>query len=551
MATQAQIRKKTSSRPEGFRVNHIQGRYRQITIHQLALAWWMFSAKHITKRQLRVYFAAHEMAEKRRYTKPDPDTGRPKKSLYTIDEIKRLVGGRGSKAAEQSLSRDVKALAHLGLVIISKEAIEFAVCIDQIHLEDVTGFWDFFEQLPNTGRRLPMPRRTCRALAAGFPTAVMAMMIALMIRSLYWHRHRPRNKQEGIPNVSEFSGGGDYRVDGRTKCSWISEVFGVSRRSVTNARSRLIELGWITPIDSKQWELNKWGQRYRINVDWKPGDAHTAAVDGSGDSSVDQPVGEGGIVSEASEGENIGEIASPSRKYRTESASPCLNKSTPSEELKTSKPAPSRAGTAGISQKVFKNSRKTGVSPPSIRHITRQDLRETGRLLELHEQAVQHGLSNASEAARMDFIALAERSRAQANNPPAMFAWLLKHRRFDFITLADEDAACHRLREYRNGPRQTTSRDNHPLSGSKPHPVKLSDDDRFVLACIQVAKRRRDLDPSRIARQGKGWSSERWEAAYLAYTQKQFSSSRVHLKPMARHINKAHFHLRGGMIPCG
>ena len=35
-------------------------------------------------------------------------------------------------------------------------------------------------------------------------------------------------------------------------------------------------------------------------------------------------------------------------------------------------------------------------------------------------------------------------------------------------------------------------------------------------------KRRRGLEPSRIAMQGKGWSSERWQAAYLAYTQKQF-----------------------------
>ncbi len=45
---------------------------------------------HISFRQLRVYMAAHEMAERRRYTKPG---GRTKPS-YSMGELKALVGGR-------------------------------------------------------------------------------------------------------------------------------------------------------------------------------------------------------------------------------------------------------------------------------------------------------------------------------------------------------------------------------------------------------------------------------------------------------------------------
>ena len=507
MATQAQTRKKTSSAKKGVFVHEIQGRYRQITIHQLALAWWLFAAKHITKRQLRVYFAAHEMAEKRRYTKTtDPDSGRPRKPEYKIDEIQRLVGGRGSKAAKADLSRDVKALARLGLVIISKEAIEFAVSIDQIHIEDVTGFWEFFEKLPNTGRRLPMPRRTCRALAAGFQKSTMAMMIALMIRSLYWHKGEQ----------------GGYRIDGRTKCSWISEVFGVSRRSVTDARTRLIELGWITPIDAPQWELNKWGQRYRINVDWKPADTNAAAVDGSAGNTVDDAVGEGG-----EDPSGVGEIASPSRDYRTKSASPCLNTSTPSskEDLKTKKPAPiTGAGTAMGFGSRKRRLKKTTDHGPDLRHIQPEHLRSTADLLVLHEQAVERGWAKASEAGRLDFLALAERARAHGTNPAGLFTWLIKNDKREFITQADEDDAASRLREYRQ-PKPERHRSNQEDEDRRKALKKrqfasfmdsLSDDERFVHACI-VAARQHRIEPFRAAQMGKGWSREQWDTAQASY----------------------------------
>jgi hypothetical protein len=50
------------------------------------------------------------------------------------------------------------------------------------------------------------------------------------------------------------------------------------------------------------------------------------------------------------------------------------------------------------------------------------------------------------EAGRLDFLALAERARASGNQPPKLFVWLLKHKRFDFIAQANEDAAAARLR---------------------------------------------------------------------------------------------------------
>ena len=481
MATQTKILENPSPAVRnGFWVDQIQGRYRRITVHQLAIAWWLYSTKHITMRQLRVWFAAHEMAEKRNYTKREAGDDRPRKPHYTLDEIKRLVGGRGSKTADRALSRDVQALGELGLVIISTDQIEFAVSIDQIKIDDVSGFWSFFEQIPNNRRTVPVPRRTCRALAGGFQPSVMAMMIALLIRSLYWH------KKEG-----------EYRVDGRTKLSWIAEVFKFDRKSMSNARTRLIALGWITPIDAPQWELNKWGQRYVLNVDSFCRENQEASVR---------------------------DIPCPNSDFVGEIASPDLNSSSLSsskKDLITRKPAPSRADPAGVSIETQSASRKGDACKPTLHNITHQDIRDTGRLFELHRQAVERGLSSSSDAARFNFLALAERARAQADNPPAMFSWLLRHRRFDFITLADEDAASHRLREFRDGPRRSGGCDD--LSHSpKARQDDLSDDEQFVQACIQVAKKQRGLEPSRIARQVRGWDSERWEAAHMSYTQKQF-----------------------------
>ncbi len=51
----------------GHYEERIEGRYRAIPARQLALAWWCLMEGHISPRALRVFFAAHEMAEQRRY----------------------------------------------------------------------------------------------------------------------------------------------------------------------------------------------------------------------------------------------------------------------------------------------------------------------------------------------------------------------------------------------------------------------------------------------------------------------------------------------------
>ena len=490
-------RKPQNQKRHGIWIEAIEGRYRKITVHQLAIAWWLFQSKHLTKRQLRVYFAAHEMAERRRYAKTNPDPDRRaggresrRKPLYTLDEIKSLVGGRNSKTANAALSADVKALGRLGLVKIMPHAIEFAVSIDQIALEDVTGFWSFFDEIPNRNRSIPIPRRTCRALAGGFPTAVMAMMIALMIRSLFWHR-----------SVGE-EGQGGYRIDGRTKCSWIADVFGVSRRAVTDARTRLIELGWITPIDAPQWELNKWGQRYQLNVDT------------FGPSEVQNPI--------IDEPDLSGEIASPESDNSGETASLCLNKSSSLKgNIKTRNPAPTRAETSGVLIQKDRGSRRINrggacSGSASLWNIREEDLRDTQRLLVMYHQAVERKLVTSSEAGWLNFLALAERARAHGRDASRLFFWLLKNQRWDFITQSDEDAALARLRLLRDGPRKRITLEEP----AKATDIALSEDERLVRACI-IAGKQANKAPFRLAQMWKGWTIDRWELAFESYQQKE------------------------------
>lgn len=463
----------------------ITGLYRTFTPHQLAMAWWCYREKHITLRQLRIFFAANEMHEKRQWTKGGKGGKRP---LYELQEIRRLIGSADTKTALTALSADVKRLGRLGLVEIAAHRITFAASIEQINVEDMASFWTMFGLIENNRRTVPMPRRTCRALAAGFRPAVMATMIGLMLRGLYWHKRE-----------------GQYRVDGRTKRSWVAQVFGVSERAITDARATLIELGWLKPLECQQWLLNRYGAWDQINVHAFGPRQAVAASGGTGQSASPRP-------------DNTGQ-----------SASPDLNSSALStRDLNTRRPAPMRAEPTVISIETYSGSRKkttrrkTGIlGDPTLRNVTEADLGDTARLLELHRQAVEAGLPVRGEAGRLDFLALADRARSAGHNPPKLFAWLLKHRRFDFIAIANEEAAAARLRELNYGKRET-GRGVGGGACSKPltRLSEYTDEDRFVIACIRVGQQHR-CEPFRIAQKAKQWPRSRWDEAHEAFQDKQ------------------------------
>ena len=89
---------------------------------------------------------------------------------------------------------------------------------------------------------------------------------------------------------------------------------------------------------------------------------------------------------------------------------------------------------------------------PDLRNVVPEDLRDTGRLLELYEQAVGLGLVTASEWGRLRFVAAAEHARIiGTKNPCGLFVRLVRGGLWHFATYDDETAASVRLRRHLHG----------------------------------------------------------------------------------------------------
>lgn len=481
--------KPPQTRPiQGEYLPSIDGRYRRIPAVQLAMAWWLHSSGKINRYQLRVYFALHEMAERRAFQPRNT----PKS--FGLRELHRLIGGGGGwPDAGKDLRAALRALERTGLARMREDGLALAQSPDQLRVDDLTAFFEMFNNIPNRHRMVPVPRRTLRALAAGFSRGMTATILGHLITGLFWSR------QKAV-----------YRVDGRCKVSWITETFHVSERAVRAARSRLTEMGWLEPMPVSQWQLNRWGQRFRLNPSWGPGAETSGPVDTTASAAV------GG-----------GESAPQNRNSAPQSAPPCSKQvSFPNGKLQNQTPT-RRADPSGVSirkssrKKPTRRARKVHSQAPDLRDVRYQDLRDTGSLLQLHGQAITKGLAKPGEWGRLRFVSLAERSLRRGHDPCRLFAWLLKKQRWDYITDSDEDEANRRIKEHLY-PRDRIRSVMPEQSTPPPAPV-LSPDGRVAMACIQTVRRHGlSLSPAMLARQQKGWSQERWNAAeaeYLSYTE--------------------------------
>src|SRR5262249_20802706 len=89
---------------------------------------------------------------------------------------------------------------------------------------------------------------------------------------------------------------------------------------------------------------------------------------------------------------------------------------------------------------------------PDIRNVVPEDLADTGRLLDLYEQAVRLGLVRPGEHDRIRFVAAAEHARIiGTKNPCGLFVRLVRGGLLHFVTYDDEVAASVRLRRHLHG----------------------------------------------------------------------------------------------------
>jgi hypothetical protein len=318
---------------------------------------------------------------------------------------------------------------------------------------------------------LAVPRRLLRFLVSGASSAVIATALAVLLRCL-----------------SRRLSGWDGR--GRFKASWVSDVFGVSIPAVKVARRQLVELGWISPEEASQWSMNRFGRVYLINLDWSAPLPESSA----------RPI------------------------PPTVDSAPCSIPLDPDQEpslpggLKNQEPA---RGSTGFSIKDSGHGEKT-LPSPRLDDIRLEDLKDTARLLDLHKQAVASELVGSSEADRLKFVAAAEHALAIGkNNPPGLFAYLIRGACYRYVTGADEDAARRRLKLHDFGPPRDRIPSAPPaLSSSSPSRTiepGPSDDARIVKAIREAAIKAglfRDPWPAFQARYPE-WTRGRWDAALV------------------------------------
>jgi hypothetical protein len=153
------------------------------------------------------------------------------------------------------------------------------------------------------------------------------------------------------------------------------------------------------------------------------------------------------------------------------------------------------------------------VPEPTLNDVRVEDLKETGRLLRLHAQAVSRGLVGASEADRLRFVGAAEHALALGTgNPPGLFLHLVRGRLWRYVTQEDEDRAHARLKRELRGeppPRSCVG----PV-GSWGGPELSADAElvREVRGALIRAGHYRDPYEA-FARVRPGWTRGRWDRA--------------------------------------
>jgi hypothetical protein len=151
---------------------------------------------------------------------------------------------------------------------------------------------------------------------------------------------------------------------------------------------------------------------------------------------------------------------------------------------------------------------------PDLRNVLPEDLKDTGRLLELYEQALGQGLVTESEWDRLRFVAAAEHARIiGTRNPCGLFVRLVRGGLLHFTTCDDQEAASVRLRRHLYGPaRQGPGGSERPVTRSVP---ELSADARLVEAVRAAAARARYRgDPFPLLKRAQPeWTRERWDKA--------------------------------------
>lgn len=374
------MRREKRAKSVGKNPDEVCGGFVLMCAWLVVAVWRSYAAGQITLRQLRVWEGLQEMRARRCTLKG------ARRAQFSPGEVLRLVGGVG----EAAVRRDVKRLAELGLVRVTRSAIEFPgkpeelrMCQAEVELAS--------QGISSPRRLVPVPRRVLRYLAASSKRSLHAAALGHALRVLYFAR-------------------GEIRCEGLVKSRWVADVFGISVRAAKAARAELQGLGVIIAAKTPAWVERRYGKRFVWNLAWHAGeDARRSA-----------PIPE----------------LSTSGSAPTES-----NKKLPNGS-RNQKPGRDCGGPAGSR---MRGKRGRPPSSPALRDVRDDDLRNTARLLLLFEEAAKRRLLAGTGSGRLMFVAAAEHALAQGRRPTALFAHLVRRGLWHFATQRDEDRARRRI----------------------------------------------------------------------------------------------------------
>jgi|CXWL01.1.fsa_nt_gi hypothetical protein len=371
------------------------GGFRFIGAYELLGVYFAYKANLIRWYDLRVWFACQEAVARRCCAKK----GVP--ARYSDEEIQKLVGGAGCHYVRGALKR----LERAGLLSLSSAAITFAKSPDEIRIQDLSGFWMMVEDFGHANRKVPVPRRTLRAIAAGTRKVETATMLGHVLRCCYFRR-------------------GEYSSEGSCSASWISRVFGLDERNVKILRKQLLKSRWLLSMKSDAWHRQRFGGRAIVNPEWAVSQRSPSYV-------ITQ-----------TRCDDVQKQRSPRIGPLEAKRSPLLILKENSFGFENQKPAFAADRPTGFS--------RTGpeqCSRPSLRRVVLDDLRDTSRTMILFEEAVSRKIVANCEADRLKVVAAAQRAmRVGTKNPCGLFTALLYRNLWAHITLDDEDAARRNLK---------------------------------------------------------------------------------------------------------
>jgi hypothetical protein len=468
------------------------GGYVSISTLTIGLLWWSFSEGRLSLWAVRVGLALFEVRIRRlTYIRKERKAGRVPKFTprFTAGELASLCG-----LPEARTRSALRELLELGLLAeFSETFIRFARSVSEVRLspDEASAFRSWLGVLTRR-RTVPLPRRALVIACESSSRALVAVILGVCLRSSW---SRP---------------GEGFSFSGRVSCSWLSRRFRVSLRAIQDAKSHVVELGWL----SLSGNITTTGELVSINPHWD----RLSAVKG--------PVLTKGDTDRARTGDRLaaGPADTKSAGGRlpadTDSAGVSSYVSPSSRESKNQDERESLGALApenpgpGIFQSSPKKTPENTLPAPRLSDIRPEDFRDVGRALELFRQAVKCGLVPDSEHSRLSWMAAIERARTvPTRNPAGVFLFLVKHRKWAYLSDGHWEGGNSRLKTFLHPPMPEVV--SLPLPRPEaPRPSRpVISKDAELLRLVREKLRGQGGSIFAALRSHAGWDRERYAAA--------------------------------------